>query len=108
MRCVLLAMTKQYTVYILHCADQSYYVGVTNDIDRRLYEHQNGIDPKAYTFTKRPLSLVFQIHFEDVNEAIAFEKQLKGWRREKKEALIREEWEKLPELSIAYRDKVNN
>ena len=88
-----------YTVYILKCSDGSYYTGVTNDIDRRLFEHQNGLNKQAYTFNKRPVKVVFQEHFKDINQAIAFEKQIKGWRRAKKEALIKQEWDKLPELS---------
>ena len=94
-----------YTVYILKCADESYYVGVTSDIERRLYEHQSGINKKAYTYARRPVKIVFQEHFHDVNQAIAFEKQLKGWRRKKKEALIKGEWKKLPELSRSYGDR---
>ena len=93
---------KHYTVYILKCSDGSYYVGVTNDIEKRLVEHTNGVDPKAYTFRRRPVKLVFQEHFHDVNQAINFEKQVKGWRRQKKEALINREWDRLPELSKAY------
>ena len=95
-----------YTVYILKCSDQSYYVGVTNDIETRFVQHTEGLNPKAYTYRRRPVQLVFEEHFKDVNQAIAFEKQVKGWRREKKEALINRDWSLLPELSIAYRDKV--
>ncbi|MCX2475741.1 GIY-YIG nuclease family protein [Pedobacter sp. MC2016-05] len=46
---------EQYTVYILACSDKSYYTGVTNDVDRRLYEHQNAINPESYTAKRRPL-----------------------------------------------------
>ena len=88
-----------YNVYILKCADDSYYTGITNDIDRRLWEHQNGIHTKCYTYRRRPVELVFIESFNDVNQAIAFEKQIKGWSRKKKEAIINNEWEKLPELS---------
>ena len=91
---------EKYTVYILKCADCSYYTGVTNDIDNRVLEHQKGINSKAYTFKRRPIKLVFSEHFQDINQAIAFEKQVKGWRRAKKEALINREWNKLPELSL--------
>ena len=91
-----------YTVYILRCSDGSYYTGVTNDINRRVLEHQNCEDPTSYTFRKRPVKLVFTEYYHDVNQAIAFEKQIKGWRRAKKEALINGEWEKLPELSKNY------
>lgn len=93
---------KHYTVYILKCADDSYYVGVTNDIETRVVQHNKGIDTKAYTFRRRPVRVMFQEHFHDVNQAIAFEKQVKGWRRAKKEALINGEWDQLPELSKAY------
>lgn len=97
---------KNYTVYILQCADDSYYVGVTNDIETRIVQHNDGLNRKAYTYPRRPVKIVFQEHFHDINQAIAFEKQVKGWRREKKQALINREWEKLPDLSIAYKDRI--
>lgn len=90
---------KQYFVYILKCSDNSYYTGVTNDLERRLIEHQDGVNKKAYTHKRRPVSLVFYSDFNDINQAIAFEKQVKGWNRKKKEALINDEWERLPELA---------
>lgn len=93
---------KHYTVYILKCADDSYYVGVTNDIDARLEQHNEGYNVKAYTYRRRPVELMFEEHFQDINQAISFEKQIKGWRRAKKEALINGDWDKLPELSKAY------
>ena len=91
---------KLYSVYILKCSDGTYYTGITNDIDRRLYEHQNGINLTCYTYKRRPLVLVFCENFPDVNQAIEFEKQIKGWSRKKKEAIINDNWEKLKELSI--------
>jgi putative endonuclease len=90
---------KQYFVYILLCNDNSYYTGITNDIDRRLYEHESGLDPKSYTFKRRPVKLLFQEMFNDIHQAIAFEKQIKGWKRAKKEAIINGDWHLLPELS---------
>jgi len=90
---------KQYYVYILLCSDKSYYTGVTSDLEGRLYDHQTGSDPKAYTFTRGPLTLVFNEMFYDINQAIAFENQVKGWRRDKKEAIIRGDWARLPALS---------
>jgi putative endonuclease len=95
---------KQYFVYILLCADGSYYTGVTNNIDRRFYEHQSGEYPKAYTFKRRPVKLVFCENFADINQAIAFEKQVKGWRREKKEAIINDRWDMLPVLAKTAKD----
>jgi len=90
---------KQYFVYILKCSDNSYYTGVTNDLERRFGEHQSGINADAYTHNRRPVILVFSTEFNDINQAIAFEKQLKGWSRKKKEALINNEWAKLPSLA---------
>jgi putative endonuclease len=90
---------KQYFVYILLCSDNSYYTGITNDIETRFVQHSTGADVNSYTFRRRPLRLVFYESFPDVNQAIAFEKQIKGWRRAKKEALINRKWEMLPELS---------
>ncbi len=96
------AAIENYTVYMLRCSDGSYYTGITNDIERRFHEHENGYNNTGYTFKRRPLLLVFTEHFSDPGDAIAFEKQIKGWRREKKEALINGDWNKLPELSKRY------
>ena len=90
---------NQYFVYILLCSDNSYYTDVTNNLDRRLYEHETGFDLKAHTFKRRPLKLVFHETFTEITQAIAFEKQVKGWNRAKKEALINGRWDLLPELS---------
>jgi len=90
---------KTYHVYILLCSDGMYYTGVTNNLDVRLVQHEEGHDPKAFTYKRRPVKLVFNEMFSDINQAIAFEKQVKGWRREKKEAIINGEWERLLELS---------
>lgn len=90
---------KRYYVYILLCTDNSYYTGVTNDLETKLLYHQNGYNPNCYTFHRRPVEIVYYTEFDDVNQAIAFEKQVKGWSRSKKEAIINDEWEKLPNLS---------
>ncbi|WP_115868391.1 GIY-YIG nuclease family protein [Marinoscillum furvescens] len=92
----------RYAVYILECHNGAYYVGMTNNLERRLSEHHEGLDPKSYTFNRRPVKLVFQEYFQNVNHAIDFEKQIKGWRREKKEALIARNWDLLPELAKNY------
>jgi putative endonuclease len=87
------------TVYILECADASYYVGLARDnLERRLWEHQSGFYG-GYTSTRRPVSLVGSWEFSRFDEAIAFERQIKGWSRAKQEALIHGEYEKLPEFS---------
>ena len=92
---------KKSFVYILLCNDDSYYTGVTNDIDRRLHEH-NHSDNDSYTSKRRPLTLVYSQEFNDIRQAIALEKQIKGWTRKKKQALINEDWEKLKLLSRNY------
>ena len=92
-------MHKCYHVYILECSDRTYYTGVTNDLDKRLIQHNSGLNKEAYTHKRRPVELVFSELFTDIKQAIAFEKQVKGWRWEQKQALINDEWEKLPELS---------
>ncbi len=84
---------KDYYVYMLRCADGSFYVGITNNLDRRFAEHQLGIDEHCYTFMRRPIELVHQSSFHNVDDAIAWEKQLKGWSRKKKFALIADDWE---------------
>ncbi len=88
-------------VYILECSDQSFYTGVTNDIERRLFEHSESLI-KTYTNTRKPVKLVWASDELDIQDAIVLEKQIKGWRRAKKIALINERYEDLPELSVAY------
>ncbi len=88
-----------YFVYILECADGSYYVGVTNDLEIRVEQHQSGYDPKVYTFTRRPVVLKYYQRFTLIEQAIEFEKQLKGWSRKKKEALFNEDWDEVKRLS---------
>ncbi len=90
---------KTYIVYILECSDNSFYTGVTSDLNRRLAEHHEGLNPQCFTAKRRPLNLVFTQEFTDVNQAISFEKQIKGWGRKKKLALIERRWELLKELS---------
>ncbi len=75
-------------IYIILCSDDSYYIGVTNNIDRGFEEHQSGIHPESYTFSIRPLELVYIEEFDRPNAAIAREKQPKRWSRKKKEALV--------------------
>ena len=88
-----------YYVYILKCSDNTYYTGVTNDLERRFNEHLVGTIPDSYTFSRRPVELVFHQIFNDIKLAIAFEKKVKDWSRKKKEAIINDNWDKLPEFS---------
>ncbi len=94
---------KSYYVYILKCNDKSYYTGITNNLEERIQQHQSGYVKTCYTFRRRPLELVYSIQMQDINQAIALEKQIKGWTRKKKEAFINEEWNKLKLLSKNYK-----
>ena len=81
--------------YTLLCIDGSYYIGTTiGSLERRIAEHQN-----CYTSIRRPVRLVFHQHFVRLDDAARAERQVKGWRREKKEALIRGDFDLLPALS---------
>jgi putative endonuclease len=88
-----------YYVYILKCSDDSYYTGITNNIDKRYNEHQSGKYRDCYTYRRRPIELVFNQNFNDVLQAIYFEKKIKKWTRAKKEALINDDWNMLQMLS---------
>ncbi|MGO9024608.1 MAG: GIY-YIG nuclease family protein [Beijerinckiaceae bacterium] len=80
-------------VYMLQCADGSYYVGIAtgDDLWKRITEHETGAYP-GYTSTRRPIQLVWSEHFERITDAIAVERQIKGWSRVKKQALIKGDW----------------
>lgn len=91
-------LMKDYFVYILKCSDESYYTGITNNLEKRINEHQSGLI-KGYTSSRLPVKLVFSEKFSDVNQAIRLEKQLKGWNRKKKEALINGNLDLLVKLS---------
>ena len=90
-------------VYILRCRDNSLYTGVSNDVDRRVTEHEAGT-PGSYTHSRRPVVLAWRSGTMPILDAIALEKQIKKWRRNKKEALIAGEWERLMNLSKGYQD----
>ncbi len=79
---------KEYWVYILECSDGTYYVGVTSDLDARLHQHIIGFSRKAYTYTRRPVKLVWAQSFDHPSDAIAAEKKLKRWSHGKKRGLI--------------------
>jgi len=88
-------------LYILQCSDGSYYTGSTNNLDLRIAQHQNG-EGAVYTKLRLPVKLVFYEEFERIDEAFRKEKQVQGWSRRKKEALINGEYGKLPNLSKNY------
>lgn len=91
-------------MYILECADASYYTGSTIDLERRLKQHQNG-EGANHTKKRLPVELVYYEEFVRIDKAFYHEKQVQGWNRKKKEALIKGEYGILPDLSVAYRDK---
>lgn len=86
-------MQKEYTVYIVHCSDGSYYTGLTSNIQRRLFQHTSGIYIRSYIYTRRPVVLVYTAVFTDVYDAISWERRLKRWSKAKNEALIRHDWQ---------------
>ncbi|MDM8550157.1 GIY-YIG nuclease family protein [Desulfobacterales bacterium HSG2] len=88
-------------MYILKCANGKYYTGSTKNLDRRLAQHQAG-EGANFTRRYRPVELVYYEEFERIDEAFCREKQVQGWSRKKKEALINGEYGKLPELSRNY------
>jgi len=85
-------------VYILLCADETYYVGSTTDLYARLFQHQQG-EGAAYTRRRRPVTLVWSMAFDSVVDAFAFEKQVQNWSRAKREALIEGRLDDLPDLA---------
>ena len=77
-----------YFVYILECADKSFYVGCTNNLEKRLKQHNDSGWGAHYTKIRRPVELVYSENLKTLVEARRREREIKGWRREKKLALI--------------------
>ncbi|GCD91665.1 hypothetical protein NLS1_36710 [Nocardioides sp. LS1] len=86
-------------VYMLRCSDGTYYVGSTRNLEHRVWQHNCTDEGAAYTRKRRPVTLVWSAEFEHVGAAFAFEKQLAGWSRAKKQVLIRGEFDLLPFLA---------
>jgi putative endonuclease len=85
-------------VYILRCSDRSYYVGSTRNLEHRVWQHSTGAGSR-YTSTRLPIELVFAQEYDNVGDAYAREKQIQGWSRAKREALMAGEFDELPRLS---------
>lgn len=85
-------------LYILKCSDKSYYTGHTDNLEKRIAEHQQNTMP-CYTSTRLPVELIFVEEFGAREEALARERQVKGWNRKKKEALIRGDWKEVSRLA---------
>ncbi len=90
---------KLYFVYILKCSDGLTYTGVTNNLSRRFEEHQKGLNKNCFTFKRRPLDLIFHQEFNDINQAIYFEKKIKKWSGKKKLALANGDFDMLQILA---------
>jgi len=101
-RSIILSPSKDHSmsfwIYILKCADGSYYTGNTNNLEKRLAAHQQGEIP-GYTSTRRPVIPVFCEEMDTRQDVFARERQIKGWSRKKKEALMQGDWEQLSKLS---------
>jgi putative endonuclease len=95
-------LAHNYYVYIVECSDSAYYIGVTNDLEGRIQQHNDGISKGCFTYARRPVVLKYAEHFRNIKAAIAYEKQLKGWSRKKKEALFIDDIEGLKKLSQSY------
>ncbi len=86
-------------VYILHCADSSYYTGHTDNLEKRIGEHQHGLCG-GYTAARLPVELLFSRECSTREEALAAEQQIKGWSRKKKEAMMRGDWAEVSRLAM--------
>ena len=86
-------------VYMLRCSDDSYYIGHTDDIEKRISEHIAGTYPCCYTKSRLPVEAVFIQGFGTRYEALTAERQIKRWSRAKKEALIKQDWNEISLLA---------
>lgn len=95
-------------VYIVKCADDSYYTGLTRSElpETREQEHNEASYPDAYTSTRRPVKLVYAEYLELVIDAIDAERKIKKWSRRKKEALIAGDWKRVQILAKRRGGKV--
>ena len=84
--------------YLLECSDGSYYVGSTVDLERRVAQYEAGLGA-AYTRGRRPIRLVWAAEFDRIDQAFWFEKQVQGWSRRMRRALVDGRWDLLPELA---------
>ncbi len=102
-------MTRLFKIiylYIVRCSDGSLYTGVTNNLDRRILEHNLGLNPESYTYSRRPVKLVFYEMYQNFNLAFEWETRIKKWSKAKKEALIAGDFELLKTLAKKkFKDK---
>ena len=84
--------------YMLHCRGGYFYAGHTEDLEKRIWQHENGRLP-GFTHDHLPVKLVWSHEFADRNAAREMEQRIKGWSRAKKIALIREDWKEISRLA---------
>ncbi|PPK94934.1 putative endonuclease [Nonlabens xylanidelens] len=97
-------MNYQFYVYLLECNDRLLYTGMTNNIQRRFNEHQKGLNPRSFTFKRRPVELLFHEQFNDVFQAYHFEARIKKGSAKKKRALASGDFDRLKILSNCQND----
>ena len=90
--------TMSFWVYILRCADNSYYTGHTDNLEERIAKHKTG-EIEGYTSTRLPVRLMFSEQFPTREQALTCERQIKGWGRKKNEALMRGDWAEVSRLA---------
>ncbi len=100
-------MNYQFYVYILKCNDDLLYTGFTTDIERRLEEHQSGKYKKAFTYKRRPVKLLFHEVFNDVFQALHYERRIKRWSKAKKLALANGDFDRLKWLASCQNDSTS-
>jgi len=87
-----------FTLYLLECADGTFYIGHTDNLDRRVQQHEQGL-AGAYTANLRPLKLIHVEEFESRLEALTMERKLKGWTRAKKQVYMMGNWQTVGKLA---------
>lgn len=95
-----------YRVYILLCSDGSYYTGSAADVEKRLWQHQEGVSTEAYTYSRRPVKLTWcSDEVDRYSDALRLERQIKGWSRAKKKALIRNDFDGIHQIVKDERER---
>jgi putative endonuclease len=97
-------MQMHFWVYLLRCSDDKFYVGHTDNLEARLWQHQRGLGGH-FTSRRRPVELVWSETAPTREEALAFERRIKGWTRAKKQALIAGDWAEINRLSRAPHER---
>lgn len=95
---------KKAWVYILRCSDNSYYTGSTTNLEQRISDHNTG-RYKGYTSSRLPVELLWTEEFTDIRDAIVLERQIKGWSRKKKEALMKNDFYAIHKLAQSTKTK---